>query len=63
MSRMPDLPSLHHINDIVMVAPKVLKLFFEPTVVAGEQGITNGQAFTTTGIIGYMGVYVIQDGN
>jgi hypothetical protein len=44
-----------------MVAPKILKLFFEPAIVTGEQGVTNGQAFTTTGIIGYMGVNVIQE--
>ena len=37
-----------------MVAPQILKLFFEPAIVAGKQGVTNGQAFATTRIICYM---------
>jgi hypothetical protein len=34
-----------------MVTPKVLKLLFEPAVIAGEKGVPNGKPLTTTGII------------
>ena len=43
-----------------MMAPKVLKLFFKPAVIAGEKGITNGQPLTATWVICYMCVNVIQ---
>jgi len=37
-----------------MVAPQVLKFFFDPAVVTGKQGVTNCQAFTASGVISYM---------
>jgi hypothetical protein len=54
MTGMPDFPTFHYINDIVVVTPKVLKPFFEPTVITGKKGVANGQSFAATGIIGYL---------
>ena len=41
---MPGLPAFDYIHDIIMVAPQVLKLIFDSTVVTGKQRIANGQA-------------------
>jgi hypothetical protein len=56
----PDLPAFHHINDIIVVTPKVLKLLFDPAVITGEQRVPHSQPLTTTRIICDMGVNVIQ---
>ena len=60
MACMPDLFALHHVDYVIMMTPKVFKPAFDPTVIAGEKGVTNGQSFATTGIIRYMGINVVQ---
>jgi len=54
MGRMPDLPALQHIYNVIIVAPEVFKFVPEPAIVQREQRIPAGKPLAAAGVIGYM---------
>ena len=54
MTRVPDLPAIHHINNVIMVGPEIFKFVFKPTVICGEKGVPTGESLATAWIVCYM---------
>jgi len=57
---MPDLSALHHVHNVVMVAPEICIFIFEPAIEYGEERIPARQ-FPATSKIGYnMVIKIVQ---
>jgi len=61
MCSVPDLAALHHVNDVIVVAPDIFILIFQWTVINGDKRLPAAKLPEMSGIIYYFSVQVKQE--